>query len=272
MREPGPIPISKGLLQALHVCSSMRAYAEAEDDLDLAREASPQSEPTLAAADVARVEAALEATLAEDLLALCALRVPAVEIGTGITLDSMATLAGQAFAAPIPDGWVAIATLEVEPYAAEREGEHGAPVQVVCVERDPGPGEPTVLVLALRDEDEDEDDEEADEERPDEVELPLGAFVREQLALGYENLRDWMAILKSAADVEKKRPALARFAPALVGDERPAAPADGRRVRHAKFGEGTVLSEDRGGAEPKLTVAFDSAGTKTLLARFLTDV
>jgi len=272
MRDPGPIPISKGLLQALHVCSSIRAFADAEEDLALAREVSARTEPTLAAADVARVEAALDATLSSDLLALCALGVPAVEIGTGITLDGMASLAGQSFAAAIPDGWVAIATLEADPYGAERDADHGAPVQVVCVDRDAGDGEPTVLVLPLLDEEDEDEDAEDEEERPEEVELPLGAFVREQLAVGYANLRDWMAILKATGDVEKKHPQLARFAPTLVGDGAPAAAADGRRVRHAKFGEGTVLGEDHGGTEPKLTVAFDSAGTKTLFARFLTDV
>lgn len=272
MRDPGPIPISSGLLEALHVCSSIRSFVEAEQDLDLSREASPQAEPTLAVADVARVESALDATLSDDLLALLALRIPAVEIGTGITLDGMVSHAGESFAAPIPDGWVAIATLEAEPYAGERSAEHGAPVSVVCVERDPGPGEPTVLVLALRDEEQDEDEDEDEEDRPDEIEQSLGAFVREQLALGYSNLRDWMTIVRAAAHVEKNHPKLARFAPTLVGDEAPTAPADGRRVRHPKFGEGTVLGEDRGGTEPKLTVAFDSAGTKTLFARFLTDV
>ncbi|MEC7524300.1 MAG: hypothetical protein VYE22_30750 [Myxococcota bacterium] len=42
-----------------------------------------------------------------------------------------------------------------------------------------------------------------------------------------------------------------------------------RRVQHAKFGGGTVLREIHDGPEPKLEIAFDAAGTKTLLARFV---
>lgn len=44
-----------------------------------------------------------------------------------------------------------------------------------------------------------------------------------------------------------------------------------RRVRHAKFGPGTVLREIHDGPEAKLEIAFDGAGTKTLLARFVQD-
>ncbi len=54
---------------------------------------------------------------------------------------------------------------------------------------------------------------------------------------------------------------LAAFVPSLVVDP----PRQVRRARHAKFGEGEVLSE----ADGKMTVAFPS-GTKTLLASVLT--
>ena len=56
---------------------------------------------------------------------------------------------------------------------------------------------------------------------------------------------------------------LAAFAPSLVVD----APRPKRRVRHAKFGEGEVLSE----ADGKMTVAFAS-GKRTLLASVLTSL
>ncbi len=41
-----------------------------------------------------------------------------------------------------------------------------------------------------------------------------------------------------------------------------------RRVRHAKFGDGTVVSADDGGSEPKLVVDF-AVGRKTIARRFL---
>jgi hypothetical protein len=63
---------------------------------------------------------------------------------------------------------------------------------------------------------------------------------------------------------------IARFEPQLVREE-PLAPAATRRVRHAKFGEGTVLRELTDGAEPKLAIRFDDGAEKTLLARFVED-
>lgn len=46
----------------------------------------------------------------------------------------------------------------------------------------------------------------------------------------------------------------------------------GARVRHARFGEGTVQSSADTGDARKLTVAFDTAGSKTLLARFVSPI
>ncbi|HEY0136700.1 MAG TPA: ankyrin repeat domain-containing protein, partial [Nannocystis sp.] len=47
----------------------------------------------------------------------------------------------------------------------------------------------------------------------------------------------------------------------------PAGPAAGDRVRHAKFGEGTIRAIEGEGA--KLTIDFDTSGQKVLLARFV---
>jgi hypothetical protein len=41
------------------------------------------------------------------------------------------------------------------------------------------------------------------------------------------------------------------------------------RVRHAKFGEGTIVRVVEG---DKVEIAFDGAGTKTLLRKFVQDV
>ncbi|MCZ7682882.1 MAG: hypothetical protein M5U28_30410 [Sandaracinaceae bacterium] len=50
------------------------------------------------------------------------------------------------------------------------------------------------------------------------------------------------------------------------------APTLPSRVRHAKFGEGTVVARTGSGENEKLDVAFDSGVRKTLLARFVTSV
>lgn len=49
----------------------------------------------------------------------------------------------------------------------------------------------------------------------------------------------------------------------------PAAAA--RRFNHPKFGDGELVSQEGAGEEAKLTIKF-AAGTKTLLARFVTEV
>lgn len=51
-----------------------------------------------------------------------------------------------------------------------------------------------------------------------------------------------------------------------------ARPATPRRVRHAKFGVGTVVSESGVDQERSFTIAFDEAGTKVLRARFVTSI
>jgi len=52
----------------------------------------------------------------------------------------------------------------------------------------------------------------------------------------------------------------------------PAGTAAGDRVGHAKFGEGTVRAIDGEGPTAKLTIDFDSAGQKLLLAKFVAPV
>ena len=43
---------------------------------------------------------------------------------------------------------------------------------------------------------------------------------------------------------------------------------EGDRVRHRKFGDGTVTSVVRGGKDFEVTVDFDTAGTKKVFASF----
>lgn len=48
-------------------------------------------------------------------------------------------------------------------------------------------------------------------------------------------------------------------------------PAAARKFNHPKFGDGELVSQDGVGEDAKLTIKF-AAGTKTLLARFVTEV
>lgn len=43
---------------------------------------------------------------------------------------------------------------------------------------------------------------------------------------------------------------------------------EGDRVRHVKFGEGTVLEIRSGGRDYEVTVDFDSAGVRKMFAKF----
>ncbi len=55
-------------------------------------------------------------------------------------------------------------------------------------------------------------------------------------------------------------------------DDRPAAPKPqfhtGQKVRHAKFGEGTVIESKQMGNDEEVTVAFPGEGIKKLAASF----
>lgn len=51
----------------------------------------------------------------------------------------------------------------------------------------------------------------------------------------------------------------------------PPPPAAAKRFAHPKFGEGVLVSQDGAGEDAKLTIKFE-ASTKTLLARFVTEL
>lgn len=42
----------------------------------------------------------------------------------------------------------------------------------------------------------------------------------------------------------------------------------GDRVRHVKFGEGTVTDIKEGGRDHEVTIEFDSVGTRKMFAKF----
>jgi hypothetical protein len=52
---------------------------------------------------------------------------------------------------------------------------------------------------------------------------------------------------------------------------KPPPPAAPKRYQHPKFGDGVLQSQDGAGDDAKLTIKFES-GTKTLLARYVTEI
>jgi hypothetical protein len=59
--------------------------------------------------------------------------------------------------------------------------------------------------------------------------------------------------------------------PAFVRPPKAAPPPEAPRFRHPKFGEGVLESREGTGPDAKVTIKFES-GSKTLLARFVTEV
>ena len=60
--------------------------------------------------------------------------------------------------------------------------------------------------------------------------------------------------------------------PALTAMKAPAAAAEGfgtgDRVKHVTFGEGTILSSKKMGSDTLYEIAFDTVGTKKLMATY----
>ena len=65
-----------------------------------------------------------------------------------------------------------------------------------------------------------------------------------------------------------------QFDPSAVRAAKPqtdGAPAElkrGARVRHAQFGDGTILTMEGSGPDAKLTVYFDRVGSKKFIAKY----
>ncbi len=90
-------------------------------------------------------------------------------------------------------------------------------------------------------------------------------FLRARLERRYALQGRWLdAIARAKADT---RPWAEEWSVRIVDDRPPPAPAPAR-VRHGKFGLGTVVREVEGG---KLEIAFDTAGTRILQRAFVND-
>jgi len=247
--------MSPSLRKALAVCRAMR---EEGGDEEMVEGATPTRDQRLDLATVVEVEDALGTALPNDVLALCALGISALDAGLGFRLDDMPACAQEASEqGRSPDGWVTIGTSEPSPFAATGTETDGSSSHELCIRRGaPAEAEPTILVIG-------------DGDLSAARKVPLGALVREQLARQYGERPEWQSVLETAGGYGSADPDIG---PEIVGDPQPdEAPRGPRRVRHAKFGLGTVVREDPDGKELKLEIEFDGVGRKLLLARFVED-
>lgn len=117
--------------------------------------------------------------------------------------------------------------------------------------------------------------DEVDAARARELRVALGLDVKPEPKGGA------VAPAKKAAATRAKRAAGAAAPPREIPTRMPKPefkrppppppPAAARKFNHPKFGDGELVSQDGAGEEAKLTIKF-AAGTKTLLARFVTEV
>ncbi|NWG12982.1 MAG: hypothetical protein HXY20_05540 [Acidobacteria bacterium] len=109
----------------------------------------------------------------------------------------------------------------------------------------------------LEEEEEEEEEEDDDEEAED---------------YGYRHARQRAAHLGADRPMAESPGILSELRPYLQQAAQRAQPdkvlKSGMRVRHAKFGEGIVVSRQKAGDDFKLVVSFTRAGRKTLMERY----
>ena len=97
-------------------------------------------------------------------------------------------------------------------------------------------------------------------------EIPSGAIEKAAARTANREKKAREPAITAAREIPLRMPK-----PQFVKPAPKAAPAAARRFSHPKFGVGLLEKTDGVGEEMKLTVKFES-GTKTLLAKFLTEV
>jgi hypothetical protein len=216
---------------------------------------------------VRRVETELGATLHDDVLAVLAARAPVLACATGLAADTLLDFAedwGRAF----PAGFVAVASLAEDPFAArDSRGEAGGAMQVLAVERAPNREAPARVMLAARGRVRARGEGDA-AGREDTGGTTLAAFARGNLEAWFRHQDKWFEALAREKDLPVDDPT---FRPAVVGALPAVAPRPERTVTHPKFGRGKVLESRVERGETKLVIAFEGAGQKVLLERFVKD-
>jgi len=227
----------------------------------------PVGDAALELSFVRRVEAELGATLHDDVLAVLAARSPVLACATGLAADTILDFA-EDWARAFPAGFAAVASLAEDPFAArDSHGELGGAIQALGVERAPNREAPARVMLAARRRLRARDD--GDEARHDDGGgTTLAAFARGNLEAWFRHQEGWFEALAREKDLVLDDPT---FRPAVVGALAVDAPRPERVVTHPKFGRGKVIESRIESGETKLVIAFDGAGQKVLLERFVKD-
>lgn len=244
-RAPGPIAASDTLLQTLaeyRQWHALLADADPRDPLLKALELPTE----LAPERVAEVEAELEASFSDALLAVLASRVPHLEDHFEMRLDNIGELAREAWAAGCPQ--------ELLPVARGDE-------VVYCVPRLEHPWASTIVTPWHRLDD-------------SEVPRALGRWLKDGPMNEFWGLLTELGVADQDQDdppphgrVESGAGLVPRLAVAQAVIE-----AAQARVEHAKFGVGRVLRSHGAGEGAKLDIDFGAGGVKTILARFVREL
>lgn len=198
----------------------------------------PEGERVVSTEAVESCEEAVEAALTDETIALLTCDSEALGERYEMRLGMVGAHTDEAREQGLPRGRVAIG----------RFGRHW-----ICVARRPEPEDRLRVFLY--------DGDSGDEERVEMVRFITDVMEREVDDIDLEE--EVLGSIEAERNVD-------RFAPRLERTTQPSE-ASTRRVKHAKFGEGTVMLELRDGVEPKLQIRFDDGAEKTLLARFVQD-
>ncbi|HJL18004.1 MAG TPA: hypothetical protein RMH99_20230 [Sandaracinaceae bacterium LLY-WYZ-13_1] len=235
-RSERPLKLDPGVEAALVQLIATERWVAHPDEPDSTT--IPKDDRAVSLDALAGCESAVDAQLTDEAVALLSSETETLSEGLQMTLGMVGTHTELAHDRGMPSTLVAIGRRGRTFYAVPKrpETEDRARLWVFDGHKDPWRIETARLLIQLA------------EERADELEMDEAT----------------QAEIESELNIAHYLPRLARPEAAVE------APAE-RRVRHPKFGEGTVLQELHDGPEPKLVVRFDQGAEKTLLARFLED-
>jgi hypothetical protein len=204
-------------------------------------------EATIDVGAVNAIEQDLGATLGDDLLIIMATRDRDLACASGLNIETLLDVAEDE--GEVADGYVAIARIEHDPLVARDDGAHGGAFQTIAI---PRPGDRTSGKITI----------------DGVAETNIAAFARDNFMAWLRRNDNWVGIMTR----EKLLPLEDEtFKPALTGKVFAKAALPERIVAHPKFGRGKVVEEKTDAGDLKLVIDFESAGRKTLLAKFVVD-
>lgn len=204
-------------------------------------------EATLDVAAVNAIETDLGATLGDDLLILMATRDRDLACASGLDIETLLDVAEDSDDAD--DAWVRVARLDHDPLTARDEGAHGGAFQYFSIPRPGDAASGKIMVDHV-------------------AETSIAAFARDNVMSWLRRSDKWIEIMTREKSLPLEDDT---FKPALTGKLTVKAAAVERKVAHPKFGRGRVVEEKTDAGDLKLVIDFESAGRKTLLAKFVTD-